>query len=136
MSTFLFLVSIKLLGFFHMEEPLCDEDDILVAPGDAAVDSSTYLKEETFISNDIVERYDDDAPQVEHYSEVGSESGVEPDYTEWIFDDAASEAGVLFDLSNEQAMATLKYFSKFNFKQGFYQSQLYCCNINILFYFY
>lgn len=94
-----------------MEEPLCDEDDILVAPGGAAVDSSTYLKEETFISNDIVERYDDDAPQVEHYSEVGSESGVEPDYTEWIFDDAASEAGVLFDLSNEQAMATLKYFT-------------------------
>ena len=49
-------------------------------------------------------------------SDGGSESGLGQDYAEWVFDDAeeqtTAEEGLLFDLSNEQALATLKYFSK------------------------
>ncbi|XP_066925431.1 putative leucine-rich repeat-containing protein DDB_G0290503 isoform X1 [Clytia hemisphaerica] len=44
----------------------------------------------------------------EPFSEQGSESGVEPDYTEWVFDENAIDK---FDITNEQALATLKYFS-------------------------
>ena len=46
------------------------------------------------------------------YSELGSESGVEPDYNEWIFDENAIDAETMVDLTNEQALATLKYFCK------------------------
>ena len=45
----------------------------------------------------------------EPFSEQGSESGVEPDYTEWVFDENAIDE---FDITNEQALATLKYFCK------------------------
>ena len=45
------------------------------------------------------------------FSELGSESGVEPDYTEWVFDEKAL-AEDDFDITNEQALATLKYFCK------------------------
>ena len=47
------------------------------------------------------------------FSELGSESGVEPDYTEWVFDESSCDINQLFDLTNEQALATLKYFCKF-----------------------
>ena len=47
------------------------------------------------------------------FSELGSESGVEPDYTEWVFDEKAV-AGDEFDITNEQALATLKYFCRFS----------------------
>ena len=43
------------------------------------------------------------------FSELGSESGVEPDYTEWVFDEKAVVDDE-FDITNEQALATLKYF--------------------------
>ena len=45
-------------------------------------------------------------------NEIGSESGVEPDYTEWVFDDKGEDDDILFELTTEQAMATLRYFSK------------------------
>ena len=45
-------------------------------------------------------------------NEIGSESGVEPDYTEWVFDDRGEDDEILFELTTEQAMATLRYFSK------------------------
>lgn len=48
------------------------------------------------------------------FSEVGSESGVEPDYTEWVFDENSTEDEAMFDLTNEQALATLKYFCEYN----------------------
>ena len=40
-----------------------------------------------------------------------AESGVEPDSNEWIFQDIGES--VEFDITAEQAMATLRYFSKF-----------------------
>jgi len=43
--------------------------------------------------------------------EVGSESGVEPDYNEWIFEEGETEKDILMDLTTEQAMATLRYFT-------------------------
>ena len=42
-----------------------------------------------------------------------AESGVEPDSNEWIFQDIGES--VEFDITAEQAMATLRYFSKFAF---------------------
>ena len=39
-----------------------------------------------------------------------AESGVEPDSNEWIFQDIGES--VEFDITAEQAMATLRYFSK------------------------
>ena len=40
-----------------------------------------------------------------------AESGVEPDSNEWVFQDIGES--VEFDITAEQAMATLRYFSKF-----------------------
>lgn len=40
-----------------------------------------------------------------------AESGVEPDSNEWIFQDIGES--VEFDITAEQAMATLRYFSEF-----------------------
>ena len=42
-----------------------------------------------------------------------AESGVEPDSNEWIFQDIGES--VEFDITAEQAMATLRYFSKLVF---------------------
>jgi hypothetical protein len=47
---------------------------------------------------------------IEQFSEIGSESGVEPDGSEWIFDENAFDE---FDITHEQALATLKYFCKY-----------------------
>ena len=55
-------------------------------------------------------------------NEVGSESGVEPDYTEWVFDDKGVDDDILIDLTTEQAMATLRYFSKLCFLKKFIKS--------------
>ena len=48
------------------------------------------------------------------FSELGSESGVEPDYTEWVFDEKAVVEDE-FDITNEQALATLKFFCECHF---------------------
>ena len=42
--------------------------------------------------------------------DVDAESGVEPDSSEWIFQDITDS--VEFDITAEQASATLRYFSK------------------------
>ena len=41
----------------------------------------------------------------------GSESGVEPDYAESYFGEAHD---ILFDMSDEQVQAALRYFSELN----------------------
>lgn len=62
--------------------------------------------------NDIVSSDEDKEQFADMQNDrADAESGVEPDSNEWVFQDIGES--VEFDITAEQAMATLRYFSKF-----------------------
>lgn len=67
-----------------------------------------YISESKHTNGDISSYPTSDTGDNDGYD--GSESGVEPDYAEWVFD-SSQEDDVLFDMSDEQAMAALRYFT-------------------------
>ena len=81
------------LGGRNGIKELCDEVD--------DIESESYMNQNQLVPGTDM---NNDTADVE--------SGVEPDSNEWIFQDIGES--VEFDITAEQAMATLRYFSKYH----------------------